>query len=95
MSARTAEPDDQLLVTMTAGALRQLVQECVQEAIAELHQPADTPLTVSGQELSQRLGVSRSTVHNMRSRGMPALKLGDCYRYEVDAVMQWLRAGNG
>lgn len=46
---------------------------------------------VSGGRMAQLLNVSRSTMHRMRLAGAPAIKLGDTYKYEPDAVIAWAR----
>jgi hypothetical protein len=90
----SGDVDDRLLVTLTRRELCELVRVAVADALAELgHDGLDEPLTVSGAEMGRRLGVSRSTMHELRTRdGCPALLVGDHYRYEPAAVMAWLRS---
>ena len=46
---------------------------------------------ISSAELSNYLGVTMQTLYNWRNAGMPAIKAGGRYRYELEKVMQWLR----
>lgn len=41
-------------------------------------------------ELQDWLKVSRFTVHNWRSEGLPYLKIGRSVRFDKDAVKEWL-----
>ena len=41
-------------------------------------------------ELSEYLKVTQQTVYNWRKQGMPTIKLGTQYRYEIDKVLEWL-----
>jgi len=85
--------DDALVVTITKGELRELVQEAQLAALAAYEagkQPA--PDLVDGVEMSRRLTVSRTTLHRLRLAGMPAIALGDTFRYRVAAVLAWLEA---
>lgn len=36
------------------------------------------------------LGVTSQTVRKLREQGMPFLMVGECYRYDLDAVKAWL-----
>ena len=42
-------------------------------------------------ELSDYLGVTMQTLYNWRNAGMPTIKVGARYRYELEEVMQWLQ----
>lgn len=42
-------------------------------------------------ELSDYLGVTMQTLYNWRNAGMPTIKVGAQYRYELEEVMQWLQ----
>jgi excisionase family DNA binding protein len=41
-------------------------------------------------ELAQWLSVAPETVRKMRADGMPFLRVGETYRYDLDAVKKWL-----
>lgn len=45
----------------------------------------DTP------ELAEYIGVTKHTIYVWRNEGMPAIKIGKFYRYELDEVMTWLK----
>lgn len=50
---------------------------------------------VSLEEIAQHLAVSQDTVHRwMRSRGLPAHKVGRIWRFKVSEVDEWIRGGN-
>lgn len=46
---------------------------------------------INSAELSDYLGVTMQTLYNWRNAGMPTIKLGAQYRYELEEVMQWLQ----
>ena len=49
---------------------------------------------VSLEEIAQHLAVSQDTVHRwMRSRGLPAHKVGRIWRFQVSEVDEWVRTG--
>lgn len=75
--------------TLTIGELRELISE-------ELGQltprgPA-TPRLHDRSELAEALGCSVPTVDRMRDEGMPEFRVGDSPRFELAAVLDWLRA---
>ena len=50
---------------------------------------------VSLEEIAQHLAVSQDTVHRwIRSRGLPAHKVGRIWRFKVSEVDQWVRDGH-
>jgi excisionase family DNA binding protein len=82
--------DARLVVTLTLGELRSALQDAITEAVAELA-PTAGPVLLTGAQLAQTLGVSRATVHRLRVSGCPSIKLGDTFRFELEAVLAWLR----
>lgn len=50
------------------------------------------PLTLSGAEMARRLGISRSTMHELRKQGCPCVRIGDHHRYCSADVLAWLKA---
>ena len=50
---------------------------------------------VSLEEIAQHLAVSQDTVHRwIRSRGLPAHKVGRIWRFKVSQVDAWVQEGN-
>ena len=47
---------------------------------------------VSGRELQRHLDVCDRTVARMRAKGLPAVRVGSVWRYELEAVWRWLDA---
>ncbi len=91
MSARaTASSADPLLVTLTAKQLLALVQEAIQAAVDEVARPRPTAL-IDTHQLAVELKVSEPTVRRLRDQGMPFVRIGDTFRYELAAVLDWLR----
>lgn len=41
-------------------------------------------------EIGQYIGVTSQTVRRLRDEGMPHIRLGETYRYDINAVRQWL-----
>lgn len=49
---------------------------------------------VALEEIAQHLSVSQDTVHRwIRSRGMPAHKVGRVWRFKLSEVDEWVRQG--
>lgn len=84
--------DQRLLVTLSVQELQEFIRVAVSEVIAEARPPERVLL--SGSELGMRLGCSRATVHRLRREGMPSVKLGDTFKFELDTVVSWLRRGS-
>lgn len=79
------------LVVVPIETLRSIIRDEVAEAIAE-HEAASAPPAdlVDGAEMCRRLSVSRTTLHRLRVAGMPAIRVGDTYRYRASACVAWL-----
>lgn len=45
---------------------------------------------MTADQLAEHLGVTRPTIYNLMSRGMPSLKVGRCRRFRLDDVEAWL-----
>ena len=41
-------------------------------------------------ELGEYLKVTQQTIYNWRNKGMPTIKVGSQYRYDLKKVMEWL-----
>jgi len=50
---------------------------------------------VDRQELCNVLHVSPPSIRQLEEEGMPRIKLGAMYRYDLDRVMQWLESREG
>lgn len=89
--ARTADEESPVF-TLTVRQLRELMQGAALAALEE-HKAGERPeqATLSGAELAPRLGVSRTRVHHLRQAGMPAIRIGEVYRYELGPCLAWLR----
>lgn len=42
-------------------------------------------------ELAKYFKVTEQTIYNWRKEGIPSIKIGREYRYELGKVMEWLR----
>lgn len=84
--------DNSPIVMLTRAQLRELLHDTVLAALEEYRQ-GERPekATLGGAELAAKIGVSRTKVHHLRHAGMPSLKVGDVYRYELAACLAWLR----
>ncbi len=94
-SASGPDDDGRLVVHLTTAQLHEVVRQAVAAALAMHHPmtPSPEPMTVSGAEMAARIGISRSTMHELRARdGCPAVRIGDHHRFEPEVVMAWLRA---
>lgn len=80
------------LVVITPDELAALVREAVRDAVAEaLADQPDTPPLLDQQGLARALDISIRTLRKLVLQGMPELRVGDSPRYEIDAVLAWLR----
>ena len=55
--------------------------------------PADIKyLTI--EDVSEMLQVTRTTIYNLKKKGMPFIKLGKTIRFDQDEVINWIKANN-
>lgn len=47
---------------------------------------------LSDKELSYLLSLSRVTLYRLRLSGMPYMRVGGQLRYDLDAVLEWLKS---
>lgn len=79
------------VVTITEAELDALVRRAVAEALAE-HQVAPATKLLDREGLCQALDISLASLHRLRQEsGFPELKVGDSPRFELEAVLAWLR----
>lgn len=68
------------------------VADLVMAALAEYDEgKRATPDLLSGQQMADKLGVSRTKLHKLRGEGCPSVKVGDIFKYEPAAVLDWLK----
>lgn len=87
-----SEPDNTMVVTLTAQQLRALVAEAVADAMAELDLGEPAPELVDRRGLAQALSVSLSSVDRLIREGAPLVRVGDAPRFRVADVVAWLQA---
>jgi len=56
---------------------------------------AQCPALLDRRGLAHALGCGVDTIDRLRREGCPELTLGDAPRFEVKAVIDWLRSGGG
>lgn len=90
------EPRETNVVVATPEELRELLSEALSEAL-ERHASVGPPPPelVKGEELARLLSVSRTTVHRLRQEGMPAIRMGETFRYHLGDCVEWLRRRDG
>lgn len=49
---------------------------------------------MTSQEVADYFKVTMQTVYKWRKEGVPSIRIGHEYRYELDKVMEWLRNEN-
>jgi hypothetical protein len=83
------------LLPIEVGDLVETIAERVVERLAtQANAGKSAPLAVNGTELCRLISVSRTTLHRLRVEGMPAIPVGDTFRYEPVACLNWLRNRN-
>ena len=45
-------------------------------------------------DVSEMLQVTRSTVYNLKKKGMPFIKLGKNIRFDQEEVINWIKENN-
>jgi hypothetical protein len=86
---------DPMVVQLTVSELRALVSEAVATALAERSEAgpgADSPALLTQHALADTLGTTTRTVFNLRRRGLPVVWLSESPRFELPAVLAWLRS---
>lgn len=84
----------EMLVQLTRGELEVLVREAVIEAVAAVQDGGTAPALLDRQQLARALGVSERTLRRMRDLGLPTLWLIDSPRFELAAVLEWVRSNS-
>lgn len=79
------------LVVLTRAQLETLLHRVVELYVTASPTPRE-PELVDGTEMCRLITVSRTTLHRLRLRGMPAIPVGDTFRYRPAAVLAWLEA---
>lgn len=77
----------EMAVTLTRGQLAALVSAAVAEALGAQAAPA----LLDRQRLAKALGCSAGHIDKMRKAGLPSLRLIEAVRFELPAVLAWLR----
>lgn len=55
--------------------------------------PADIKyLTID--DVSEMLQVTRTTIYNLKKRGLPFIKLGKTIRFDQEEVINWIKENN-
>lgn len=62
--------------------------------VAESAPGPHAPALLDRGGLAKALGVSLASLDRLRADGLPELRLGDAPRFELAAVLAWLRARN-
>jgi DNA-binding XRE family transcriptional regulator len=86
MTVHTKAPP--LVVTLTVDDLRELVADVIAASIADASRE---PALLTQEQLAHKLGVSVGTVRTLRGRGLPTITVGESPRFELAAVLEWLR----
>lgn len=75
-----------------AAMLKPLIAEAMADALAELQDgQRPTPALLTVAQICAAIQVSRSKFHKLRLEGLPSLLVGDSPRFELAAVLEWLK----
>jgi hypothetical protein len=78
-------------VVLTAEQVTQLAYQAAAAALAEFTaDQGPAPELVDGVTMGRLIAVSRATLHRLRVAGMPAIAVGDTFRYRPAVVIAWL-----
>ncbi|MBN2196783.1 MAG: hypothetical protein JW751_28515 [Polyangiaceae bacterium] len=81
------------LVVATEDRLREIVREVVAAALADQRPSEPAPVLLRRADLARACSVSPRIVDSWRARGCPVVRVGSDPRFELAAVVEWLRAG--
>jgi hypothetical protein len=81
------------LAVLTAEELAEVVRSVLAEELAE-RLPKTGPTLLDRRGLAAELGCGVDTLDKLRREGLPTLMLGDSPRFELAAVLEWLRERN-
>jgi hypothetical protein len=87
---------ERAIAVLTLDEVRAAIRQVVDAALDERgeQEPIIKPELVDGNALAQIVGgASRTTLHRWRQAGMPAIPVGDTFRYRPRDVLAWLDAG--
>lgn len=87
-------PETARIVVLGADAVAALVVDAVTDAL-ERAAPGAGPQLLDRNSLARSLGVSTSTVDRLVRTGLPCLLVCEARRFELAAVLEWLRARSG
>lgn len=52
------------------------------------------PNLLTAKELAEKLSVSHMTLHRLRKKGLPVIKVGRSVRYDLEKVIAWIEKQN-
>lgn len=61
----------------------------------ECFAPEPAPALLDRNQLARELSVSQATIDRLRREGLPTIWLFDAPRFELVAVLAWLKSGRG
>jgi hypothetical protein len=84
------------LAVLTAEQVTQLAYDAAAAALADFAggRP-EAPELVDGVAMARLISVSRATLHRLRVSGMPAVPVGETFRYRPASVIAWLEQRGG
>lgn len=86
-------PPADAIAELVASLLRsEPVRTALAEVLAEVT-PSQTiaPAVLTSDELCEALRISRSKLDGLVGAGLPYLRVGSTRRYQLSAVLEWLR----
>jgi len=84
--ARYLKAEGEPAFTVTRGELKQMVREAVASALDV------RPVLVDKSTLAKCLQCSPAHIDNLRKVGLPTVRVGESPRFDVEAVLAWLRS---
>lgn len=79
------------LDALVAAFRDELVELVAERVLAGLSERQAEPALLDRRGLAQALAVGVDTLDKLRQEGLPELRVGDSPRFELEAVLGWLR----
>jgi hypothetical protein len=78
------------LDALVAGLAEHVAAAVIERLVPLLERP-QAPALLDRRGIAMALNCGLDTIDKLRAEGMPSLRVGDAPRFELEAVLRWLR----